>query len=540
MWLQSGINIIQLTFVMKNEAQRYIKILLQLWMLSIAAVFIADANALVLGEIHVASTLGQPLSARIDFIELTDADALQFKVRLADVEDYKKLGLQYPDGHKFRFELVNEPGKQSLIRVTTAHPVDDPFINLLIEISSASGKLIKAYTFLLDPALNFPVVADDAQQASPFTGLKTVAGLVAADRSGAVKSGRTRKRHHHRVKPGARMARLAGGDRHPMRLAMSLSISSYDPSVPVNASSDALQEELIVKEKRLNDLKLQIGEMQLVIKALQDKRAGAVGVMGANELAAGGTVESAVDAVPERAGTANGVASDESGKLKITAAVQPSPRQVFELNWQKLAIVLIVLLSGGLGFVWYRSRPDKVQHGTFDDSYEEPVDATAPIFLKTARLVTPLPLADAQMKYEAEPVNAPFRMQSDSDSTPLKFDTVAPLLDEQSEDIPEDSEEPAKLIVPPEYAILIEANKYLRAGNDELAEGALIRAIQVNPKNSYGYLALLKIYGKRENLKSFAAIAKQLKENCDETSFAEAAAMGRRLEPDNPLYAAAG
>ncbi len=525
---------------MKNEAQRYIKILLQLWMLSIAAVFIADANALVLGEIHVASTLGQPLSARIDFIELTDADALQFKVRLADVEDYKKLGLQYPDGHKFRFELVNESGKQSLIRVTTAHPVDDPFINLLIEISSASGKLIKAYTFLLDPALNFPVVADDAQQASAFAGLKTAAGLVAADRSGAVKSGQTRKRHHHRVKPGARMASLAGGDRHPMRLAMSLSISSYDPSAPVNASSDALQEELIVKEKRLNDLKLQIGEMQLVIKALQDKRAGAVGVMGANELAAGGTVESAVDAVPERAATANGVASDESGKLKITAAVQPSPRQVFELNWQKLAIVLIVLLSGGLGFVWYRSRPDKVQHGTFDDSYEEPVDAAAPIFLKAARLVTPLPLGDAQIKHEAEPVNAPFRMQSDSDSTPLKIDTVAPLLDEQSEDIPEDSEGPAKLIVPPEYAILIEANKYLRAGNDELAEGALIRAIQVNPKNSYGYLALLKIYGKRENLKSFSAMAKQLKENCDETSFAEAAAMGRRLEPDNPLYAAVG
>jgi hypothetical protein len=38
---------------------------------------------------------------------------------------------------------------------------------------------------------------------------------------------------------------------------------------------------------------------------------------------------------------------------------------------------------------------------------------------------------------------------------------------------------------------------------------------------------------------SFGVIAKQLKDNCDETSFAEAAATGRRLELDNPPYAAA-
>ena len=114
--------------------------------------FMTQANALVLGDIHVDSTIGQPFNARISIAELTDAGVQQFKARLAGDQDYIKLGLQYPLGCKFCFQLVHESGKRPYIVVTTEQSLDDPLDDLVMEISSGSGRRIKSCTFLLDPA----------------------------------------------------------------------------------------------------------------------------------------------------------------------------------------------------------------------------------------------------------------------------------------------------------------------------------------------------------------------------------------------------
>ncbi len=120
-------------------------------MFSMAVFFMSQANALVLGDIHVDSKIGQPLNARISIAELTEADVQQFEARLAGDQDYRKLGLQYP-GCKFHFQLVHESGKQSYIVVTTEQSLEDPLNDLVMKISSGSGRQIKSYTFLLDPA----------------------------------------------------------------------------------------------------------------------------------------------------------------------------------------------------------------------------------------------------------------------------------------------------------------------------------------------------------------------------------------------------
>ncbi len=56
-----------------------------------------------------------------------------------------------------------------------------------------------------------------------------------------------------------------------LKLVMSLSLSSYDQSAPIGGmeSSDSLHEELIVKEKMIQDKYLQIKEMQDALKAMQ-------------------------------------------------------------------------------------------------------------------------------------------------------------------------------------------------------------------------------------------------------------------------------
>ena len=39
-----------------------------------------------------------------------------------------------------------------VIRLSTVNPVDEPFVDLLVELTWASGRLVRQYTFLLDPA----------------------------------------------------------------------------------------------------------------------------------------------------------------------------------------------------------------------------------------------------------------------------------------------------------------------------------------------------------------------------------------------------
>ncbi len=134
---------------MKNRIQRNAK--RWLWVFSVAVFFMAEANALVLGNIQVDSAVGQPLIARISIEELTNADVQQFKARLADDQEYKKLGLQYPYGFKFHFRLVQESGGTPFISVTTDQSLGDPLNDLVVEVSSGSGRQIRSYTFLLDP-----------------------------------------------------------------------------------------------------------------------------------------------------------------------------------------------------------------------------------------------------------------------------------------------------------------------------------------------------------------------------------------------------
>ncbi len=473
------------------------------------AVFMVDANALVLGDdIQVDSALGRPLNARIVIVDLTEAQAQQLKVRLADSQDYKKLGLIYPDNHKFRFQMVSESGKQPYIQVTSQRPVVDPFVDLLIEITSVAVKLEKSYTVLLDPPSNLPVDSnEDARQAhAPADAVLPAVVKSDAQKSEPVKALTSHKRHHHR----AVSVRTLQDDHRQMKLSMSLSISRYDPSMSASTNNDALQEELIAKEKLLNDLKLQIGEMQLVIKDLKEKQAGRTAVnMAASGVAAASAVVAAVPAsgvVAARAVPA--ILHDEAHKAKAEPVVQ-SPEE-----WKKPVVTFVSLLTVVSCLFWFRGRMDRVRPGPFDDLHGD----------------------EAGMAFTTPSDNAETAAKRGKESAPpLSLKQPAPLkFDRQSA---AGSEQRGQSIVPPEYAVLMEANKHLRAGNDELAEGALLRAIGINPSNAYGYLALLKLYEKRGDKPSFEKIAKQLQMAGDVASFKEAAVMGGRLDPDNPLYA---
>lgn len=81
-----------------------------------------------------------------------------------------------------------------------------------------------------------------------------------------------------------------------------------------------------------------------------------------------------------------------------------------------------------------------------------------------------------------------------------------------------------------------EAELFLNFGRDAQAEEILKEALLATPGNHLIQLKLLSIYASRKNADAFLVAARQLKDTCDEDTWNQAAAMGRKLDPNNQMY----
>lgn len=109
--------------------------------------------ALGLGQIEVKSRLSQPLLAEIPIASSDPAELASLSVALASPDAFARVGLDRPLFLSANLEFSvgrNERG-ENVIRVSTAKPVDDPFVSFLIEADWGSGKLVREFSVLLDP-----------------------------------------------------------------------------------------------------------------------------------------------------------------------------------------------------------------------------------------------------------------------------------------------------------------------------------------------------------------------------------------------------
>ncbi|HEY0666298.1 MAG TPA: FimV/HubP family polar landmark protein [Gallionella sp.] len=111
----------------------------------------AAVHALGMGGINVKTALGQPLQAEIEVRAVSRTEKTELAARLASFDEYKSAGLQYPSGNRFRFKLETKPNGDPYLQVSSDQPIDDPFVSLLVELTWPSGKMLREYTFLLDP-----------------------------------------------------------------------------------------------------------------------------------------------------------------------------------------------------------------------------------------------------------------------------------------------------------------------------------------------------------------------------------------------------
>ncbi len=111
------------------------------------------AHAAGFGALHVRSSLGQPLQAEIELTGVTEGEAQNLVAKLASPDAYQRAGLTYnPIVSTLRASLVRQSGGSYVVRVISAQPVAEPFVDILVDLTWASGRVSRAYTFLLDPA----------------------------------------------------------------------------------------------------------------------------------------------------------------------------------------------------------------------------------------------------------------------------------------------------------------------------------------------------------------------------------------------------
>ena len=128
------------------------------------------AEAAGLGKLTVVSSLGQPLHAEIDLVSVERDELATLSVRLASPDAYKQANLQYgPALIGLRLSIEKRPNGQPYIKVISTRPVNEPFVDLLVEISWAAGRITREYTGLIDPPGYAPAPASPALAAAPET-----------------------------------------------------------------------------------------------------------------------------------------------------------------------------------------------------------------------------------------------------------------------------------------------------------------------------------------------------------------------------------
>lgn len=135
---------------------------------SLALALPLAANAAGLGKLTVLSALGQPLRAEIELTSVSKEEEGSLVARLASADAFRKANIDVnPVLSSLRFSVEQRQGKQ-LIRITSAQAINEPFVDLLLELSGGGSRQVREYTFLLDPPdLRKPQTAQAAPTPAP-------------------------------------------------------------------------------------------------------------------------------------------------------------------------------------------------------------------------------------------------------------------------------------------------------------------------------------------------------------------------------------
>ncbi|WP_370978546.1 FimV family protein [Agaribacterium sp. ZY112] len=124
--------------------------------------------AIGLGELSNKGSLGQPLNALIRLQGTDRVEPSNLKFRLLSEEEARRLGVDliyssYRIDHRFTMEA----GVPVAVQLSSKRRIDEPYLNLLVELKWPGGKVYREYSLLLDAPSAYAPVAEHSASVNP-------------------------------------------------------------------------------------------------------------------------------------------------------------------------------------------------------------------------------------------------------------------------------------------------------------------------------------------------------------------------------------
>ncbi|TJZ74011.1 FimV/HubP family polar landmark protein [Chitiniphilus eburneus] len=179
-------------------------------------------NAAGLGRLNVQSGLGQPFRGEIDLVSVAAEEADSLVVSLASPAAFSTAQIQYPPPSLgLRLNIEKRAGGQYYVAVSSAQPISEPFLDLLVELNWANGHIQREYTALIDP-VDYSAARATAPTALPGR-LSGKAGATPAPAAAARPAAEPTRSSRATAAPQASAGEQAGADQYRVKAGDTLS-----------------------------------------------------------------------------------------------------------------------------------------------------------------------------------------------------------------------------------------------------------------------------------------------------------------------------
>jgi pilus assembly protein FimV len=585
------------------------------------------AQAAGMGRLNVMSGLGQPLRAEVE-VSASPQELNSLVATLAAPDAFKQANIAYASVMTALRIGVEKRGAKTFVTINSSVPVNDPFVDMLIELNWSGGRLVREYTFLLDPPIQVgpkalaetvpPVtrpqpaarpVARPAPSQAPAASGGSVASS-AADDTYQVKRGDTLRKIAGETSPAGvsldqmLVALLRGNpdaffDNNMNRLRAGKILKIPSAATATAVSPGDARQEVLAQAQDFNAYRQRLAGAAAAPAAAEAEAGQASGgkitpKLAEPDLATGKAqdqVKVSKTEVPPGADASTRLQALEEDLIARDKALEEANSRVADLerNIQELQ-KLIEVKSGDMAKLQEQAPaaaeappappPAAVEPPAPAAAEPPPVAATEPPAETKPEPAKPEPMPVAEVEEEgllqsmlANPallfggggaivlllLLAAYRMRKGREGAaesqlggpasemPAEASSVFGASGGQSVDtgnssvLHTDFSQSGLSNIDTDEGVdpVAEADVYMAYGRDAQAEEILIDAIKADPSRAAVHLKLLEIYAQRESVKQFETAASDFYTQTagQGPDWEKAAALGRKLDPDNPLYA---
>ena len=113
--------------------------------------WVLPAAALDLGRLQILSGMGEPLRAEIEVAQASPDEVRTLRAQLASPGAFSQAGMEFnPALNGVTASLQNRPNGTPVITLNGRAPIQENFIDLILEAQTSTGKLTKNYALLLN------------------------------------------------------------------------------------------------------------------------------------------------------------------------------------------------------------------------------------------------------------------------------------------------------------------------------------------------------------------------------------------------------